>query len=77
MSFAQGPPLTVPNYTGCLLEGTPTEMQLFQGSEVSAALTSSIWIHPILLHKMRDAPSSCCVSCICEQNVSQEVLSQS
>lgn len=53
------------NYTGCLVGGTPTEMQLFQGSELSAAL-SFIWAPPFLLHKTKDPPSSRSVSCIWE-----------
>lgn len=36
------------NYTVCLEGGTPTEMQLFRGCEVSAALPS-IWAPPLNL----------------------------
>lgn len=48
------------NYTDRLVEGTPTEMQLFRVSEVSAA-PASIWASPFffLLDNTEDAPVLC------------------
>lgn len=55
------------NYTGRLVEGTPTEMQLFQVSEVSAALPPYLGT-PI---SVQNKGCSRSVSCIWAHNVHQ------